>query len=74
MAGHAPPVATCAGLRSKDLEEGVHEEAEELRTFDSEEEKHPGGRVLMVFTALWLGCRFGWWSTMGVGAAWSSSL
>lgn len=63
MLGHAPPVDTCADLRSRDLEEEVQEE---LRPFDSEEEKHPGVR-LTVLTTLW--GRFGWWSTTGVGAA-----
>lgn len=71
MVGHGPPVDNCADLRSKDLVEGVQEE--DLRALDSEEEKQPGVR-LTVLTALWLEWRFGWWSTVGVGAAWSSSL
>lgn len=63
MLGQAPPLVTFADFRSNDLEEEMQEE---LRPFDSEEEKVPGVR-LTVLTTLW--GRFGWWSTMGVGAA-----
>lgn len=73
---HTPPAGIFADLRSSDLEEEEQEEAEdeEVRTFDSEEVKQPGVRVVIVLTGPWWGCRFGWWSTVGVGAAWSSSL
>lgn len=73
---HTPPVGIFADLRSSDLEEEEQEEAEEeeVRTLDSEEVKQPGVRVVIVLTGPWWGCRFGWWSTVGVGAAWSSSL
>ncbi len=73
---HIPPVGIFADLRSSDLEEEEQEEAEEeeVRTFDSGEVKQPGVRVVIVLTVPWLGCRFGWWSTVGVGAAWSNSL
>lgn len=58
-----PPGGTLAGLWSR-----VFEEAEEVRTLDSEEAKQPGLQVEILPT----GCR--WWSTVGVGAAWSRSL
>lgn len=44
-----------------------------MRTFDSEEVKQPGVRTEIVLTGPWWGCRFGWLSTVGVGAAWSNS-
>lgn len=73
---HTPPAGIFADLRSSDLEEDEQEEAEEeeVRTFDSEEGKQPGVWVVIELTGPWWGCRFGWWSTVGVGAAWSSSL
>lgn len=69
--GHTPPGGIFADLRSRDLEEEEQEEAEEelVRTFDSEEVKQPGVRVVTLLTGPWWGCRFGWWSTVGVGAA-----
>lgn len=72
---HTPPVGIFADLRSSDLEDEQEEaEEEEVRTLDSEDVKQPGVRVVIVLTGPWWGCRFGWWSTVGVGAAWSSSL
>lgn len=73
---HTPPAGTFADLRSSDLEEEEQEEAEEeeVRTLDSEEVKQPGVRVVTVLKGPWWGCRFGLWSTVGVGAAWSNSL
>lgn len=73
---HTLPAGIFAVFRSSNLEEDEQEEAEEeeVRTFDSEEVKQPGVRVLIVLTGPWFGCRFGWLSTVGVGAAWSNSL
>lgn len=52
---HTPPAGTFADLRSSDFEEEEQEEAEEeeVRTLDSEEEKQPGVRVVMVLMGPW---------------------
>lgn len=65
------PVGSFPDLRSSDLEEEVQVkvEEEEVRALGSEEAKQPGVRVVIVLMRPWWGCGFGWWSTVGVGAA-----
>lgn len=67
--GHMPPVGVFVDLKSRDLEEEQEEPAEEVGTLDSVEVKQPGVREVTVLTGPWWGCRFGWWSTVGEGAA-----